>query len=101
MSDRIPIRIDPEIEDLIPGFLDNRRKDVEKLRALTATGAFAEIRLLGHSMKGVGGGYGFDRISEIGAAIESAALREDGADISAQCELLADFLARVDIVTGG
>ena len=30
----IVVKIDPDLEDLIPGFLDNRRADVGKLRDL-------------------------------------------------------------------
>ena len=66
MAERITVRIDPDIKELVPGFLDNRRRDVARLQELVTAGAFAEIRLLGHSMKGAGGGYGFDRISELG-----------------------------------
>ena len=101
MSERILVSIDPDIEDLVPGFLANRGRDVLRLEALVAAGAYTDIRLLGHSMKGAGGGYGFDRISELGAAIEGAALREDGADVLAQSAALADYLARVEIVSGG
>lgn len=98
MSDRIRIRIDPDLEDLVPGFLDNRRKDVDKLRAAVEARAFDEIRLIGHSMKGVGGGYGFDAITEFGAGIERAALSEDAQAIGSYVDRLDDYLARVDVV---
>ncbi|MGE3774055.1 MAG: Hpt domain-containing protein [Gammaproteobacteria bacterium] len=98
MSDRIRVNIDPDIEDLIPGFLNNRRKDVEQIRAALAGRDFATIRLLGHSMKGAGGGYGFDPITDYGAALEQAALREDVAAIDAALAALADYLARVEPV---
>ena len=101
MTDRISVVIDPDIADLVPGFLDNRRRDVERLRALLASGALADVRLIGHSMKGAGGGYGFDEITEIGAAIERAALAAETATIEAGIERLADYLARVDVVYGG
>lgn len=98
MADRIPVRIDPEIEELVPGFLANRSSDVERLRVLAAAQGFIDVRMIGHSMKGAGGGYGFDRISEIGAAIEEAALRDDAPAVFRCCDELADYLARVDIV---
>lgn len=98
MSERIPIVVDPDLADLIPGFLDNRRRDVATLQVLAAAGGFAEIRRLGHSMKGAGGGYGFDAISDIGGAIEHAALAADAAGIVQQIERLADYLARIDLV---
>ena len=69
MVEKIEVRIDPDLKDLIPGFLDNRAVDVAKMRDLLQRQDFAQIHLIGHSMKGAGGGYGFDRITEIGAAI--------------------------------
>jgi HPt (histidine-containing phosphotransfer) domain-containing protein len=98
MGDRIEVRIDPDLEDLVPGFLENRRKDVDRLTELMKVPDFAEIRMIGHSMKGAGGGYGFDAITEIGSVIEEAALAEDGAAIQAGAEQLADYLARVVVV---
>jgi hypothetical protein len=38
---------------------------------------FETIRILGHTMKGTGGGYGFDTISEMGRALEEAAKTQD------------------------
>jgi histidine phosphotransfer protein HptB len=49
-------------------------------------------------MRGVGAGYGFERISELGAAIEMAAKRHDGAQLLALIEQYRDFLSAVDVV---
>lgn len=100
MTDRIPVIIDPDLADLVPGFLNNRRRDVEKLTALLEAGNFIDIRMIGHSMKGAGGGYGFDPITDIGAAIERAALASDSQSIAQGIAQLADYLARVDVVAG-
>lgn len=98
MSDRIRVSIDPDLEDLIPGFLNNRRNDVEQIRSALRAGDYAKIRLLGHSMKGAGGGYGFDPITDYGGDLEQAALRQDDAAIDAAVAALADYLARVEPV---
>ena len=100
MNNRIAVTIDPDLADLVPRFLDNRRRDVAKLTDLLASGSFGEIRMIGHSMKGAGGGYGFDQITYIGDAIERAALAADHKVIQAGIEQLADYLARVDVVLG-
>lgn len=97
MSDKIPVIVDADIADLIPGFLNNRAKDVATLRDRAARGDFDAVRMLGHSMKGAGGGYGFDRISEIGATIETAAGRTDARSVLAAADALEDYLARVEI----
>jgi HPt (histidine-containing phosphotransfer) domain-containing protein len=98
MPERIAIRVDPDIADLIPGFLDNRRTDVGRLRVLLGQDDFTEIRRIGHSMKGAGGGYGFDAITDLGAEIEMAALRGDVAAIEQLTGALDDYLARIDVI---
>jgi chemotaxis protein histidine kinase CheA len=98
MTERIQIRIDPDISELVPGFLANRQRDVDRLLELASSAEFSAIRLIGHSMKGAGGGYGFDRISELGADIERAALDADAGAVAVAAQCLADYLARLDIV---
>ena len=94
----IRIRVDPEIAALIPGFLANRHKDVVSLLDAVDHGDFETARVLGHSMKGSGGGYGFDGITDIGAEIETAAKRNDPAAIRSHVRALSQYLARVQIV---
>lgn len=94
----IPVQIDESLKDLIPGFLENRRKDIEKIRLALEQTDYSTIHTLGHRMKGDGGGYGFDSIGEIGAALELAAARRDRDSIQRQLEKLADYLDRICIV---
>ncbi|MGR9089474.1 MAG: Hpt domain-containing protein [Gammaproteobacteria bacterium] len=99
MSEKIIIKIDPDLEELIPGFLANRAKDVTSIRALLDADDFDAIRILGHSMKGAGGGYGFDRITELGDTIETAALAGDAATVAQGNDALDDYLSRVEPVS--
>ena len=55
----IVITVDPDLEDLIPGFLDNRYEDIDALMGALDRKDYETIRRLGHIMKGAGGGYGF------------------------------------------
>ncbi|HIF50180.1 MAG TPA: Hpt domain-containing protein [Thiotrichaceae bacterium] len=81
MSDeKIIVQVDPDLEELIPGFLENRKLDIEKLRSALNEKDFVNLGSIGHSIKGVGGGYGFDLMSEFGANIEIAA-KENNADV--------------------
>ena len=98
MSEKIPIKVDPDLEDLIPGFLQNRHKDVERLGELIPSDSFDDLKMLGHSMKGVGGGYGFDEITAIGARIEQAADAGDRGALEKCAAELADYLARIEVV---
>ena len=96
-ADRVTVRIDRDFEDIVPGFLANRTKDIQTLRHALANKDFTTIRILGHRMNGDGGGYGFDQITEIGAAMELAAARQDHAAAEQHIAQLEDFLARVHI----
>ena len=98
MVEPIIVKIDPDIEDLIPGFLENRKADVDKLRSLVESGNYGEIRMIGHSMKGAGGGYGFDAITDMGDIIERAALASDDAIIKEQTSVLEDYLSRLEMI---
>ena len=90
--------IDPDLEELIPGFLENRRKDAATLAHAAKARDEKTVRLLGHRMKGDGGGYGFQEISQIGEALEQAATRQDWKVIVEKTEALTAFLAQVDVV---
>jgi HPt (histidine-containing phosphotransfer) domain-containing protein len=97
-ADRITVQIDRDLQDIVPIFLANRQKDVQTLRTALAQRDFETIRVLGHRMKGDGGGYGFGKITEIGGVMEPAAARQDHTVIERCTAELEDFLARVDVV---
>ncbi len=98
MSDqKIIIQVDPDLEDLIPGFLENRTIDLDKLRTHLELNDFTNVQSIGHSLKGVGGGYGFMLMSELGAEIESAAKVKDANKIREKIDQLDDYLQRIEI----
>ncbi len=96
--DPITVYVDPDLKDIVPGFLANRRRDVAEIDHALQNGDFETARVLGHRMKGDGGGYGFDTISDIGAALERAAARHDRPALGRHLAELTDFISRVDVV---
>ena len=97
-AEKILVQADPDVADLIPGFLDNRRKDITTMLEALERGDFETVRVLGHSMKGAGGGYGFDGITEIGRALEQAAKSKNSEEIRKQVGDLSGYLDRVEMV---
>jgi HPt (histidine-containing phosphotransfer) domain-containing protein len=69
----------------------------EGIRSALEAGDLETARSLGHQMKGSGGGYGFDRLTEIGLAIETAAGDGDAGTVSVQVDELAGYLDRLVI----
>jgi PAS domain S-box-containing protein len=95
---KILVRADDRLRRVIPGYLENRRADVQAIREALERFDYARIVRLGHQMSGTGGSYGFPRITEIGAALERAARAEDAATIGAQVMELSRYVDRVEIV---
>lgn len=96
--DTLTVEVESVLEPIVPDFLANRSSDCELIRQLLDTGAFAEIRTIGHRMKGAGGSYGFDDISEIGEIVENAALKGDRETIRTAIQRLKEYLGRVAVV---
>jgi CheY-like chemotaxis protein/HPt (histidine-containing phosphotransfer) domain-containing protein len=95
----ILLRANPRFADLIPGFLQNLRQDVITVRGALDRGDFETVERLGHSMKGAGGSWGFQAVTDIGAALEQAAESRD-TDASRKCVAeLSSYLDRVEIVS--
>lgn len=65
--------VDADLEDLIPMFMENRFKDVEEMKSCLLTHDIEKVQFIAHSLKGVGGGYGFDEITNIGRELEQLA----------------------------
>lgn len=95
---KIIVKVDADIQDIVPGFLLNRRKDIEKIHSYLGTRDFEPIRILGHSMKGSGGGYGFDKITELGNSIEIAAKKSDAEAIASLKKELEEYLEQIEII---
>jgi PAS domain S-box-containing protein len=91
------VKIDRDLADLIPGYLEKRHADVASIREAAGKNDFEMIRVLGHTMKGSGGGYGFDRITEIGRELEEAAKTGDKEKCLQHANELADYLAHLTI----
>jgi HPt (histidine-containing phosphotransfer) domain-containing protein len=94
----ITVTVAKDLEDLIPTFMTNRKKELEALRTAVAAGDVEQLRQLGHRMKGVGNSYGFELISVLGKQIEDGAKAGDLAGIAGRITEYTDYLARVNIV---
>jgi HPt (histidine-containing phosphotransfer) domain-containing protein len=97
-QEKIIVQIDNVLRDLIPGYLESKREDVQKLHRAIAEKDHETIRLLGHSMKGSGGAYGFDGITEIGRQLEIAAKKQNLEESRKLADELVQYLDRVELI---
>ncbi|MDD4658591.1 MAG: Hpt domain-containing protein [Eubacteriales bacterium] len=95
--EKIVASVDADLADLIPGYLANRINDLAVICNSLGAEDYDTIRRLAHRMKGSGGGYGFDGITSIGAAMEQAAVQKNSGEIKRQVQVLEDYLDKVEI----
>ena len=94
----IEVHVGAQLREIIPGYLERQRGVIATIAQALPAEDYESIRMLGHRMKGSGAGYGFQRITDIGAALEEAAVKEDARTIGEQSRILEEFLSRVEVV---
>jgi two-component system response regulator CpxR len=77
----------------IAAFLERRRAELVTLREALATGAYDDLRAIGHNLKGVGAGFGFPQLAELGERLELAADAADATRAGAVIDGITAFLA--------
>jgi len=87
-----------DFAELVPGFLENRRKELAALQEALAQTRYAELQQLGHRMRGVGASYGFELVSALGGRIEEGACGADREALAAAIAEYAEHLERVKVV---
>jgi HPt (histidine-containing phosphotransfer) domain-containing protein len=98
MSDRVIVQVDEDLSDLIPGFLARKRADVTSIFDAVGRRDYEEISRVAHRIKGEGGSYGFDAMSEMGRSMQhAAAIRDDGA-VTTLARQLLNYLDHLEIV---
>ena len=73
-------------------YVNHTSKELMSIMETLDTKSFDSLRIFGHNIKGSGGMYGFNEVTEIGAVIEAAAKEEDMALIKSNLNSLDSFL---------
>jgi HPt (histidine-containing phosphotransfer) domain-containing protein len=90
--------VDSDLKDLIPEYLEERQDDIKKIQSAMNAEDYETVRIMGHTLKGSGGGYGFEQITEIGFHLEEAAKQENPEGIKKMIQELTDYIDNVDVV---
>ena len=98
MNENNRVYVDKDLKELIPMFLENRSQDISKLKNLLANKKYNEIEDLGHKIKGSGGGYGFDRVTNLGRKIEKTAALKNFSKLEALIDEFAEHMDKVEII---
>ncbi|RNC69069.1 MAG: Hpt domain-containing protein [Desulfuromonadales bacterium] len=94
----VRVRVDPEIIDIVPTFLDHRWQDVASLQDALAHEDSSLIKKIAHNLKGAGRSFGFDAVSIIGERLEKAASGRKWSTVERIINRLISYLERVEPV---
>jgi histidine phosphotransfer protein HptB len=98
MDDRVIVEVDEGLSDLIPDFLTHKRADVSAILTAIAQRDFEQIGRIAHRIKGEGGSYGFDTMTELGRSLEVAATMSDDGAATTLARQLLNYLDHVEVV---
>jgi len=73
-------------------YIKHTSRELDKINSILNLESLEAIRTFGHNIKGSGGMYGFDEVTNIGLQIENAAKVDDLDSIRLSLSELRDFL---------
>ena len=83
---------DEEWAEMQEIYINHTSKELEKIKTQLNLDSIDSIRTFGHNIKGSGGMYGFNEVTELGLLIENAAKEGNLDSIKSNLEVLEDFL---------
>ena len=98
MPDRVIVEVDEDLSELIPGFMAHKRADIDTIFDAVTRRDYAAIGRIAHRVKGDGGSYGFDAMTEIGRSLERAAATRDDGAVATLARQLLSYLDHVEVV---
>jgi len=84
------------LAERIPAYLENCRQNVIAIRAAIDRSDFGAAIILGHNLRGSGGGFGFSAITDFGAGIELASEGKNGREVRSILGDLSSYLDRAE-----
>jgi len=92
------LRLDKDFAEFIPIFLEDVKGNIDLMLEALAKKDYESISGTSHRIKGAGGGYGLDVVSEFARKLETAAKEKNEAEIGKHLDTLADYLQHLVII---
>jgi HPt (histidine-containing phosphotransfer) domain-containing protein len=92
------VRPDPDLEDLIPSFMENRKNELLDMENALGSRDFELIRRIAHTWKGISRPYGFVHLETLSKKLEASGESESHEGVGQVLAEIRDYLANVRIV---
>lgn len=97
---KFQVIVDADLKSIMPRYFEIQREELGKMEYAIQTGDGATVSKFGHRLKGTGTSYGFARLTELGAAVESAGREARFDEVRALTAEIRAYLENVDIIYG-
>ncbi|MBF0207328.1 MAG: Hpt domain-containing protein [Oligoflexia bacterium] len=98
MGEKNRVTIDKDLKDLIPRYLENRNKDIIKIKEALAQNDIKKIGVVGHQLAGNAGSYGFDQLGNIGKRMENAANAQNIEEITKCLQEIESYMQNLEVI---
>jgi hypothetical protein len=98
MSNKVLIQVPHGLpEQMVVEYIDRCRVSLSALKEALHGFNYEHARVFGHRLKGTGGGYGIPVLTEIGGAIERAAIQKNDNELEAQTSAIEEYIDRIEV----
>lgn len=94
---RSKIKIDPDLQEIVPGYIEKRKKEITVLNNALVALDFGTLETMGHRLKGSGGGYGLIQLGNLGATLEAAAKAKDIGKLTRTIKEIEEYLSNLEV----
>jgi signal transduction histidine kinase/CheY-like chemotaxis protein/HPt (histidine-containing phosphotransfer) domain-containing protein len=96
-SEENVVLVEKDFAEFIPAFLEDILQDIDKMARAKTREDFDVVRKAGHRIKGAGGGFGLNGISEIAGTLEAAAKSRSYDKIEKTLSELSDYIHSLQV----
>ena len=97
MAEKILLSLDKKLKKLIPGFIENRYKELKTIEKAIQKNQYKNLSDIGHQLKGSAGSYGFMTLSQLGNDLEAAGQEENLQKAQLVVDKINDHLKNLEI----
>ena len=97
MSEPIIVFIDEDLKEIVPSFLDNRRKDITLIATHLPNQEWTHIESIAHKLAGNAGSYGFNDLGQIGAKLEQACQEGNTDEATKLCAQYKEYIEHLKV----
>ncbi|MBI9080346.1 MAG: Hpt domain-containing protein [Pseudodesulfovibrio sp.] len=98
--EKFQVIVDPDLKTILPRYIEILWEQLSILEQSAESGDSETACILGHKLKGTGSSYGFNRLTELGAAIETASKSKDFETTGKLATKMRNYLENAEIIYG-